>query len=307
MWTSKVAGRLAGEQRNFLICAGIVVFSILSWKRTLVTAAPTDPRCSLLAEAVDSARAAGDLLRSYYGRLRRQDADRKGGRHRDLVSRADREAEKLLFDRIPVADDVLGEEGSLRSTGADRRWVIDPLDGTVNYLHGIPFWAVSIAVIEGTEVVVGVVHAPELGQAFTALRGDGCRLNGESVGVSAAASISEAILATGFAYNRDEVPDNNLANWTTMVLAAAGMRRMGAASLDLAYTACGRFDGFWELHLEPWDVAAGTLLVREAGGRVTDFRGAEDLDAILNGRNIVASNGRIHDEIRARLSALQAL
>ena len=272
-----------------------------------MTLAPTDPRRSLLAEAVDSARAAGELLRSYYGRLGRQDAEHKGGRQRDLVSRADREAEKLLFDRIPASDDVLGEEGSLRSSGADRRWIVDPLDGTVNYLHGIPFWAVSIAVIEAAEVVVGVVHAPELGQTFTALRGDGCRLNGESVGVSATASIGEAVLASGFAYNRDEVPDNNLANWTTMALAAAGLRRMGAASLDLAYTACGCLDGFWELHLEPWDVAAGTLLVREAGGRVSDFRGAEELDAILKGRNIVASNGRIHDEIRARLSALRAL
>ena len=109
----------------------------------------------------------------------------------------------------------------------------------------------SIAVIEGDEVVAGVVHAPELGQTFTASRGDGCRLNGDSVEVSVAASINEAVLATGFAYNRDEVPDNNLDNWTTMALAAAGLRRMGAASLDLAYTACGRFDGFWELHLEP--------------------------------------------------------
>lgn len=272
-----------------------------------MTLVPADSRRALLAEAVDSARAAGELLRSYYGKLRRQDADHKGGRHRDLVSRADREAEKLLVDRIPASDDVLGEEGSLRSTGAARRWVVDPLDGTVNFLHGIPFWAVSIAVIEGDEVVAGVVHAPELGQTFTASRGDGCRLNGDSVEVSVAASINEAVLATGFAYNRDEVPDNNLDNWTTMALAAAGLRRMGAASLDLAYTACGRLDGFWELHLEPWDVAAGTLLVREAGGRVSDFRGAEELDTILKGRNIVASNGRIHDEIRARLSALRAL
>ena len=266
-----------------------------------------DPYRSLLREAVNAAQAAGELLSSYYGKLRRQDADRKGGRHRDLVSQADREAERLLFERIPSSDDVLGEEGSLRSTGAERLWVVDPLDGTVNYLHGIPFWAVSIAVIEGAEVVAGVVHAPELCQTFTALRGDGCRLNSEIVGVSAAASIGEAVLATGFAYDRDEVPDNNLDNWTTIALAAAGGRRMGAAALDLAYTACGRLDGFWELHLEPWDVAAGTLLVREAGGRVSDFGGCEDLDDILEGRNIVASNGRIHDEIRSRLSALQAL
>ena len=272
-----------------------------------MTPQPVDQPSPLLAEVVDSARAAGDLLQSLYGGLRRQDAERKGGRHRDLVSRADRETERLLVDRIPASDDVLGEEGSLRATGADRCWVVDPLDGTVNYLHGIPFWAVSIAVVEGGDAVAAVVHAPELDQTFTAAKDQGCRLNGEAVGVSATASVGDAVLGTGFAYNRDEVPDNNLDNWTTMALAAAGLRRMGAASLDLAYTACGRLDGFWELHLEPWDVAAGTLLVREAGGRVSDFRGAEDLDSILQGRNIVASNGRIHDEMRSRLSPLRAL
>jgi len=268
---------------------------------------PNDSHRSLLQLAVGHAEVAGDLLLSYYGQLRREHAERKGGRQRDLVTKADREAEKLLVDRIPGSDDVLGEEGSLRLTGADRLWVIDPLDGTVNYLHGIPFWAVSIAIIEGNELLAGIVHAPKLNQTFTALRGDGCRLNGDTVGVSASASIGEAIMATGFAYNRNEIPDNNLDNWARITLAAAGVRRMGAAALDLAYTACGRLDGFWELHLSPWDVAAGTLLVREAGGRVSDFSGAEDIDAILEGRNIVASNGRIHEEIRFCLSTPEAI
>ena len=268
---------------------------------------PTDSHRSLLQLAVGHAEVAGDLLLSYYGELRREHAERKGGRQRDLVTKADREAEKLLVDRIPGSDDVLGEEGSLRLTGADRLWIIDPLDGTVNYLHGIPFWAVSIAIIEGDELLAGIVHAPKLNQTFTALRGDGCRLNGDTVGVSAAASIGEAIMATGFAYNRNEIPDNNLDNWARIALAAAGVRRMGAAALDLAYTACGRLDGFWELHLSPWDVAAGTRMVREAGGRVSDFSGAEDLDAILEGRNIVASNGHIHEEIRFRLSTPEAI
>ena len=130
---------------------------------------PTDSHRSLLQLAVGHAEVAGDLLLSYYGRLRREHAERKGGRQRDLVTKADREAEKLLVDRIPGSDDVLGEEGSLRLTGADRLWVIDPLDGTVNYLHGIPFWAVSIAIIEGDELLAGIVHAPELNQTFTAL------------------------------------------------------------------------------------------------------------------------------------------
>ena len=284
----------------------ITVFNALGRKPSM-SFTPNDSHRSLLQLAVGHAEVAGDLLLSYYGQLRREHAERKGGRQRDLVTKADREAEKLLVDRIPGSDDVLGEEGSLRLTGADRLWVIDPLDGTVNYLHGIPFWAVSIAIIEGNELLAGIVHAPKLNQTFTALRGDGCRLNGDTVGVSASASIGEAIMATGFAYNRNEIPDNNLDNWARITLAAAGVRRMGAAALDLAYTACGRLDGFWELHLSPWDVAAGTLLVREAGGRVSDFSGAEDIDAILEGRNIVASNGRIHEEIRFCLSTPEAI
>ncbi len=284
----------------------VTVFNALGRKPSM-SFTPNDSHRSLLQLAVGHAEVAGDLLLSYYGQLRREHAERKGGRQRDLVTKADREAEKLLVDRIPGSDDVLGEEGSLRLTGADRLWVIDPLDGTVNYLHGIPFWAVSIAIIEGNELLAGIVHAPKLNQTFTALRGDGCRLNGDTVGVSASASIGEAIMATGFAYNRNEIPDNNLDNWARITLAAAGVRRMGAAALDLAYTACGRLDGFWELHLSPWDVAAGTLLVREAGGRVSDFSGAEDIDAILEGRNIVASNGRIHEEIRFCLSTPEAI
>jgi len=259
----------------------------------------------LLKQAVDVAGAAGELLLSYYGELRRQHADRKGGLRRDLVSKADREAESLILSTIPAGDDVIGEEGGERSSGAVRRWIVDPLDGTVNYLHQIPFWAVSIAVVEDNELVAAVVHAPALGETFTAAREDGCRRNGAAVAVSGTEELAESVLATGFSYNRNELVDNNLDNWSTLALAAAGMRRLGAASLDLAYTACGRLDGYWELHLSPWDVAAGVLLVREAGGVATDFGGAEALDAVVHGANIVASNGRIHHALRARLAPLK--
>lgn len=259
----------------------------------------------LSLRAEEMARAAGDLLVSHYGELRRGDADRKRGVRRDLVSRADREAEALVLERIPAADDVLAEEGGGRSTGATRYWVVDPLDGTVNYLHGIPFWAVSIAVIEDGEPVAAVVHAPALNETYRAAKGAGCFRNGRPAHVSGTDELEEAVLATGFAYARNEVADNNLENFSTMALAAAGLRRMGAASIDLAYTACGRFDGFWELHLAPWDVAAGVLLVREAGGTASDFAGASDIDALLHGGNIVASNGRVHEQIRARLAPLR--
>jgi len=260
---------------------------------------------ALLNDALALAEQAGELLRSHYGTLRRSDAARKGGRRRDLVSQADREAESLVFAQIPESDDVLAEEGNVRSNGAARCWIVDPLDGTVNFLHGIPFWAVSIGVVDEGSLVAAVVHAPVLGQTFTAERGRGCRLNGETVTVSPTAELAESILASGFAYNRNEVLDNNLDNWSTLALACAGVRRMGAASLDLAYTACGRIDGYWELHLSPWDVAAGTLLVREAGGEVSDFAGNEDLNSVVHSANIVASNGSIHSAIRDLLSPLR--
>lgn len=261
----------------------------------------------MLEAILDAAREAGDLLARHYGSLSRADAERKAGVRRNLVSQADLEAEEALRRRIPDEHDVLAEEGSARQTGARRCWVVDPLDGTVNFLHGIPFWCASIAVVEDGEPIAAVVHAPALNQTFTATAGGGARLNDESISVSATDELAEAILATGFAYRRDELADDNLDNFVTMGHAAAGLRRMGSAALDLSYTACGRLDGFWELHLEPWDVAAGTLIVREAGGTVTDFRGDPDYGTILHGRNIVASNGRIHDAIRGRLAPLQEL
>ncbi len=270
--------------------------------------APPEPEGEApLEAALRFAQGAGEILSSHYGCLKRGDADRKAGRRRDLVSIADHEAERYIFELIPESDDVLAEEGSERKTGSRRYWVVDPLDGTVNFLHGIPFWCVSIAVIDDGELCAAVVHAPALGQTFTAERGQGCALNGEPIEVSRTTDIGEAILATGFAYNRNEVPDNNVDNWVTMVLQAAGLRRMGSAALDLAYTAAGHLDGYWELHLSPWDVAAGALLVREAGGKVSNFNGAEDVASVLFARHIVATNGSLHDHIRERLSPLQAL
>jgi myo-inositol-1(or 4)-monophosphatase len=260
----------------------------------------------VLEEALRIATRAGEVLLQYHGRLRRVDARRKDGR-RDLVSEADLAAERCIVDAIPAADDVLSEEGSARDRGARRRWVVDPLDGTVNFLHGIPFWCVSIAGIEDGELRAGVVHAPELGHTFTAAAGGGCFLNGAPIAVSDTAELADSILATGFAYRCDEVKDHNFDNFHALGFASAGLRRMGAAALDLAYVAAGRLDGFWEMHLNAWDVAAGALLVREAGGRVTDFGGKGALDDVLLGRNVVASNGRIHEAIRAKLAPLRGL
>jgi len=261
---------------------------------------------TLLEQAETLARGAGDILLAHAGTLRRTDAERKGAR-RDLVSRADLDSQAFLLDAIPQEDDILSEEGSSRDTGAARKWVIDPLDGTVNFLHGIPFWCVSIAVVEKGALAAGVVHAPRLGQTFCAAAGEGATLDGEPIRVSPTADLAEAVLATGFAYRRNELADQNFDNFHELGLAAAGIRRMGAAAVDLAYLAAGRLDGFWELHLNAWDVAAGTLLVREAGGKVTDFRGSGALEDVLFSRTIVASNGRIHDAIRSRLAPLRGL
>lgn len=257
-------------------------------------------------ELLRIATRAGDLLLSYYGRLGTADATRKGSVRRDLVSEADVAAEAVILEAVPGRDQVLAEESGERA-GEGRYWVVDPLDGTINFLHGIPFWCVSIATIEDGQLTQGVVHAPALDMTFVAERGHGATLNGESIRVSGVAELGDAILATGFPYARDTVADNNLDNIPRIGREAGGLRRMGSAALDLAFTAAGKLDGYWELQLNAWDVAAGVLLVREAGGLVTDFHGHDELSAVLYGRHIVASNGHVHDAIRERLAPLREL
>jgi myo-inositol-1(or 4)-monophosphatase len=166
---------------------------------------------------------------------------------------------------------------------------------------------VSIATVDDGELTQGVVHAPALDMTFAASKGEGTTLNGAPISVSTVAEIGDAILATGFPYARDTVLDNNLENVPRVGIAAGGLRRMGSAAIDLAFTAAGKLDGYWELHLSAWDVAAGILLVREAGGRVSDFHGGEALDRLLYGRHIVASNDLIHEQLRDRLAPLAEL
>ncbi len=250
---------------------------------------------------IDIAEGAAALLQEYAGKLGRADADRKHGASRDLVSAADVASERYILERIPAADDVLAEEGSLRATGARRQWIIDPLDGTVNFLHGLPCWCVSIALVEDGELLAAAVAAPPLGETFSAARGEGCFVGDAPMHVSATESLREAILATGFAYRRDELPDHNFDNFETLGMACAGIRRMGSAAIDMALVAAGRLDGFWELHLNPWDVAAGVLLIREAGGVVTDFDGKQDLASVIHSGHIAAGTPGVHAAIRKKL------
>lgn len=256
-------------------------------------------------EVISVAEGAAALLQEYAGQLDRSDADRKGGASRDLVSEADVASERYILGRIPESDDVLAEEGSERKTGARRQWIIDPLDGTVNFLHGLPCWCVSIALVEGGALAAAAIAAPILGETFSAARGEGAFAGNTPIRVSETQVIAESILATGFAYRRDEVPDHNFDNFQKLGMAAAGVRRMGSAAIDLALVAGGRLDGFWELHLSAWDVAAGILLIREAGGVVTDFHGHDDLESVLFARHIVAGPAPVHAAMRDGLHELR--
>jgi myo-inositol-1(or 4)-monophosphatase len=217
----------------------------------------------------------------------------------DIVTEADRMSEALILAAIrrkyPVHD-ILSEESAATQNSSSFRWIVDPLDGTTNYAHGYPVFCVSIALeIEG-EVCLGVVFNPMLDEMFCAERGSGAFLNGRRLAVSAAAILSHSLLATGFPYDIRESKDNNINYFVEMARKARAIRRAGSAALDLAYVAAGRFDGFWELKLRPWDTAAGCLLVREAGGLVTDLFGAP---FELQSPHVLASNGVLHQDMMA--------
>jgi myo-inositol-1(or 4)-monophosphatase len=220
----------------------------------------------------------------------------------DLVTEADIAAEQAIVEIIRHRHpdhDILAEEGHGCSHGADQRWIVDPLDGTTNFAHGFPWFAVSIALEVCGEVVLGAVFNPYNHELFVAEQGRGATLNGRLLHVSTTAVLERALLATGFAYDHKTSSDNNYAQFTSFQGAAQGVRRAGVASLDLACLAAGRFDGFWELMLKPWDVAAGVLLVEEAGGRVSDYAGAP---MPLDRGQILASNGHLHGAMQAILA-----
>lgn len=222
----------------------------------------------------------------------------------DLVTRVDREAEATIRAVILAErpdDAILGEEEGLAGLGP-RTWVVDPLDGTLNYAHGFPYYCVSVALQVDGVTEVGVVLDSTRDELFAAVRGGGATLNGAPIRVSGEGVLRRSMIATGFAY-RAEWMAENLVLFNALLPQARALRRPGAAALDLANLAAGRLDGFWELHLNPWDVAAGSLLVTEAGGQVSDEGGA---GYRLGGKTIVASNGALHPELLAALAAAGA-
>jgi myo-inositol-1(or 4)-monophosphatase len=248
--------------------------------------------------AVELARAAGAILREGYGRAHRP--ERKG--RIDLVTEYDRRSERLVIEgireRFPGHAILAEESGAYAGGPADGpgavRWIVDPLDGTTNFAHNYPFFCVSIAAEVEGRLAAGAVYDPVRDELFAAAAGHGATLNGHAIHVSDVARVDDALLVTGFPYDVREHPERSLPLFEAFLVRAQAIRRDGSAALNLCYLACGRFDGFWESSLSPWDVAAGTLLVREAGGLITAYGGEFRLD----GREILASNGRIHEEMK---------
>ncbi|MFH1624963.1 MAG: inositol monophosphatase family protein [Pseudomonadota bacterium] len=226
----------------------------------------------MMVTAVNAAREAGRILRENLGKSIK--IDFKG--ERNLVTDIDRASEKTIIEiiRKKYPDHrILTEESQVKNGTSPYRWIIDPLDGTTNYAHGYPSFCVSIALERKGYVLLGVVYDPILEELFTAEKGNGASLNGGKISVSSTDTLAHSMLATGFPYDLRESQNNNLVHFNNFIMAAQAIRRPGSAALDLCYVAMGRFDGFWELKLSPWDVAAGSLIVGEAGGVVTDFRG----------------------------------
>ena len=239
-----------------------------------------------------TAREAGALLRENFGRV--HEVEFKG--RINLVTEMDRRSERLIVERLRAAfpdDDVLAEEGGGASRGAPRRWIVDPLDGTTNYAHEYPVFSVSIALAVDDRPVAGVVFNPLLDEVYAARRGGGATLNGVPRRVTAAGALEQAFLATGFAYDvSDPDPErNNTGPFTRFVMRAQAVRRAGSAALAIAKVGVGRTDGFWERGLQPWDMAAAMVIVEEGGGTLTNYAGSTPS---LHGRELVASNGKIH-------------
>jgi len=247
--------------------------------------------------AVRACRAAGRIQRAAFGGV--QPVEHKG--EIDLVTAIDRRCEKQILAIIGRAfpdHGILAEESDPRTGDAEHLWVIDPLDGTTNYSRGFPYFCVSVALVRDGAVIVAAVYQPLLDEMFTAIRGHGAFLNGRPLRVSGQPRLDQAFLATGFPYDIRRSRRNNIDHFSHFATRCLAVRRAGAAALDLAYVAAGRFDGFWELKLRPWDIAAASLLIEEAGGRVTGLAGRPWRLAV---RDIVASNGRVHGEMLAVL------
>jgi myo-inositol-1(or 4)-monophosphatase len=248
--------------------------------------------------AVELAKEAGQVLMDH---LKRRVAVKSKSSEIDLVTEADVASEKFIVEAIRERypeHGILSEEGMGEEQAGEFLWLVDPLDGTTNYAHGYPVFCVSIALQREGEIVLGVTYDPVQDELFHAEKGQGAYCNGRRLSVSGTDSLRRSLLATGFFYTRAFIEDNNLAEFGRIMPRVQGVRRGGSAALDMAYVAAGRLDGYWEFHLSPWDWAAGDLLVREAGGRISDVSGQPWR---LRSNSMVATNGPLHGELLAAL------
>lgn len=263
----------------------------------------TQQQLATLESAVcDIARQVAAFQRQELAVFDRGNIEHKGVH--DLVSYVDRESEKQLvagLQKLLPEAGFITEEGTVAQEDKALRWIIDPLDGTTNFTHGLPFFSISVALAAGEELLVGVVYEANRDECFSAHRGGGARLNGKKIQVSEVPVLDQALLATGFPYYAFDRIENYLVVLRYFMQHTQGMRRLGSAALDLAYVACGRFEGYFEYNLNSYDVAAGALLVAEAGGKVTDFNGGS---SYLFGREILAANAHIHEQMFTQVSRI---
>ena len=243
--------------------------------------------------ALKAVKEGGAILMKYFGKIK--SIDYKG--EINLVTEADQRSEEVILSIIKDSypnHRILAEETGESGNSSSFKWIIDPLDGTTNYAHGYPCFCVSLAIEYEEEVIYGAVYDPVKDALFTAEKGKGAFINGKAIKTSSTKQLDQSLLCTGFPYDVRDDMDSNILNFRTFLMKAQAVRRDGSAALDLCHTAAGRFDGFWEQKLFPWDVAAGGLLVTEAGGKLTNFTGG---NFSIYDKEIVASNGLIHDQM----------
>ncbi|NLO18929.1 MAG: inositol monophosphatase [Ignavibacteria bacterium] len=256
----------------------------------------------LIKSACGAAKEAGELIKKGFGTA--FTIYSKDGKN-NLVTEYDKLSEKMIIQSLqkdfPNSVFLAEESGSSAFTDEDAiRWIIDPLDGTVNFAHNLPIFSISIAAEKNKELLCGVIYNPILDELFYAGRGQGAFFNDKKISVSENADFETSFLVTGFPYNVEKNPCNCIDHFVSIIKRGIPVRRLGSAALDLAYVACGRFDGFWEINLNPWDLAAGAILVKEAGGLVTQYSGE---DFKINHKSILATNGKIHKEVVETLRA----
>ena len=260
----------------------------------------------MLSIAVEAAGEAGKFIKMHSGKMR--EIQQKADQEKNLVTENDRRSEEIIIGLIRKhypQHRILAEESGAGGAGSsDYRWIIDPLDGTTNFTHGFPVFCVSIGVEHKGEIIIGVIYDPNFDELFTAEKGKGVFLNGRKISVSKIPTLNKSLLVTGFPYNIVENPNNAVEHFVNFLMKAQAVRRMGSAAIDLAYVAAGRYEGFWEVALNPWDMAAGILMVQEAGEMLTKFNG--EAFSIYD-KEIVASNGLVHQEMRDVLSSVGSL